>query len=70
MKYGIKTKTPSGTHWLHFFNEIKGYPSGIVSFNTFDEATDYAQNHEIPNYTVEVINDNRSDTEGPRLITD
>lgn len=70
MKYGIKTKTPAGVHWLHFFNEIKGYPTGIVSFNSFDEATDYAQNHEIPNYTIEVIDDSRLGTQGPQLIND
>ena len=47
--YGIKIKGPAGSQWLQFFNEIKGYPTGPVSFNDVSEAEIYAQNHEVKN---------------------
>ena len=56
MKYGIKIRTPNGNTWLQFFNEIKGYPTGPVSFDNHELAEIYAQYHEVKNYTIEVIN--------------
>lgn len=70
MKYGIKIRTPNGNTWLQFFNEIKGYPTGPVSFDNHELAEIYAQNHEVKNYTIEVINDNGSSPKGPQLIND
>ena len=70
MKYGIRLKGTNGNHWLQFFNEIKGYPTGPVVFEEVSSAEIYAQNHELSNYTIEVINDNESGSPGPRLIAD
>lgn len=68
MKYGIKVRTPNGNTWLQFFNEIKGYPTGPVTFDEAGLAEIYAQNHEVKNYSIEVINDNESSSKGPQLI--
>ncbi len=68
--YGIKIKGPAGSHWLQFFNEIKGYPTGPVSFQDVSEAEIYAQNHEVKNYTIEVINDSSISPKGQQLINE
>lgn len=68
--YGIKVKGTTGSQWLQFFNEIKGYPTGPVSFKDVSEAEIYAQNHEVKNYTIEVINDSTISSQGPQLIND
>lgn len=70
MKYGIKVRTPNGNTWLQFFNEIKGYPAGPVSFDNHELAEIYAQDHEVKNYTIEVIHDNATSSKGPRFIND
>ena len=70
MKYGIKVKGPHGNAWLQFFNEIKGYPTGPVTFSDHELAEIYAQDHEVKNYTIEVINDTVSSPTGPRFIND
>jgi hypothetical protein len=68
--YGIKVKGSTSSQWLQFFNEIKGYPTGPVTFNEFADAELYAQSHEVKNYTIEVINDSTTGTKGPQFIND
>jgi hypothetical protein len=68
--YGIKIKGVAGSHWLQFFNEIKGYPTGPVTFRDVSEAEIYAQNHEVKNYTIEVINDSTISSKGQQLINE
>jgi hypothetical protein len=68
--YGIKIRGVSGSNWLQFFNEIKGYPTGPVTFRDVSEAEIYAQNHEVKNYTIEVINDSTISPKGQQLINE
>lgn len=70
MQYGILVKGPHGNSWLQFFNEIKGYPTGPVTFSDYELAEIYAQNHEVKNYTIEVIHDTGSSPTGPQLTKD
>lgn len=68
--YGIKIRGASGSNWIQFFNEIKGYPTGPVTFQDVSEAEIYAQNHEVKNYTIEVINDSTVSPKGQQLINE
>lgn len=70
MKYGIKMKGIESPYWLMFFNEVKGYPTGPVTFNDVGEAEVWAQDHELSNYTIEVIDDFKSSGKGPQFIKD
>ena len=71
MKYGIKIKgTDGNANWLMFFNEFKGVPTGPVVFEDAGAAEVYAQDHEISNYVIEVINDIGLSPKGPQFIND
>jgi len=69
MNYGIKIKGPEGYKWLQFFAE-NGAPTGPIQFKDTSSAEIYAQNHELKNYIIEVINDIRSSPQGPQFIND
>lgn len=68
MKYGIKLKGPSGNRWVQLFSEVGNGTAGPVVFEDTSSAEIYAQNHELKNYTIEVINDTESSSEGPQFI--
>jgi hypothetical protein len=69
MNYGIKVKGSVGYNWLQFFTE-DGTPAGPIQFKDTSSAEIYAQNHELKNYIIEVINDNGSSSQGPQFIND
>lgn len=69
MKYGIKIKSSNGYSWLQFFTE-DGNPAGPIKFADTSDAEIYAQDHELKNYIIEVINDTGFSSKGPQFIND
>lgn len=70
MKYGIKLKGLNSPFWLMFMNEVKGYPTGPVVFDEYGDAEVWAQDHELKNYTIEVMNDFEFSGKRPPTTTD
>lgn len=65
MKYGIKLRTANSINWFGTLTEYTGSSAKPLVFESIDEAEIYAQNHELPNYTIEPINE---ETKGPQLL--
>jgi hypothetical protein len=59
-KFGLRIKnSDSRYNWLYSWNELAdmGQPAKPLSFNSIEEAEDYGQAHEIPNFLIEPINE-------------
>lgn len=63
MKFGIKTGRTE-KHWLYSLNEYESARKGPLTFNTLAEAEEYAQDHEIPNYDIEPIAEEKKQLNG------
>jgi hypothetical protein len=59
MKYGIKLKSHNSYSWLYFFDEYADAKNNPLQFETIAQAEEYAQNHELHNFLIEVIDDSK-----------
>jgi hypothetical protein len=59
-KFGLKLKSTDNRYsWLYSWDERDafGAPVKPLGFNSVEEAEDYGQAHEIPNFLIEPINE-------------
>lgn len=62
MKYGIKLKNGQ---WLYMLSEYEGNHRKPYMFESVGDAEVYAQNHELSNYLIEAI---REEKQGSQLL--
>lgn len=63
MKFGIKTGR-SEKNWLYNLNEYEGAARAPLKFSSVSEAEEYAQDHEIPNYEIEPLTEEKKQLNG------
>jgi hypothetical protein len=59
-KFGLRLKNAQNDYtWLYAWNEYDalGQPVKPLMFNSIEEAEDYGQVHELPNFLIEPVNE-------------